>query len=298
MARQDDSNRDAKTNGYNVDVNALDGTVRHPFMNWNLDAPFFHANPTMPLHQVDTPGHSDPNMSGAIIIRNYLDLTSSSQANQPHIIVRDVASGCAYPASMVASMNILTVSSATGNTWLNQQQVQEHNFYANWQSTRCWGIIPASKMQVVRGDEYIPGPNPDGSYTYAYVPSGLPQQLASAGEVMRLRFRVPTTPPTPCTTGCSRTGDEQMRYMSVSFDVPGGATLASVPDTCPANSIYPCSPFVQDPNGYVTLIVGTGTPQPAWVTAANGYTWLDLTTSTTGNYPTAEPAHDPRHPAQ
>jgi len=28
---------------------------------------------------------------------------------------------------------------------------------------------------------------------YAYVPSGLPQTLANAGELMRLRFRVPTT---------------------------------------------------------------------------------------------------------
>src|SRR5450759_2922368 len=37
--------------------------------------------------------------------------------------------------------------------------------------------------------------------------------LASAGEVIRMRFRLPTTPPTPCTNGCSRSGNEQMRYM-------------------------------------------------------------------------------------
>lgn len=275
-----------KTTGYNVDVNAMDGTLRHPFMNWNLDAAFFHANPTMPLHQVDTPGHTNPNMSGVILIRNYLDLTPSSAANVPHIIVRDVASGCAYPASMVNAMNILTTDTTTGNAWLTQQQVQEHNVYANWQTTQCFGIIPSSKMQVIRGDEYIPGPVPQGSYLYAYVPSGLPQTLADAGEVMRLRFRAPVTPPTPCTNGCVRTGDEQMRYMSVSFDVPGGATLASVPDSCPANPIIPCSPLVQDPNGYVTLIVGTGVAQPAWVTPTNGYTWLDLTKATTGDYHT------------
>jgi hypothetical protein len=272
------------TPGYNVGVNALDGTVRHPFMNWNLDAAFFHDNPTLPPHQIDTPEHSDPNTSGAILIRNYLDLTPASAANVPHIIVRDVASGCAYPASMVNAMNILTADNDTGNTWLNQNQVQEHNVYANWQSTQCWGIIPSSQIQIVRGDEYIPGPLPDGSYTYAYVPSGLPQTLANAGEVMRIRFRVPTTPPTPCTTGCSRSGNEQMRYMSLSFDIPGGTTLASLPDSCPANSIVKCNPLIQDPNGYVTVIVGTGVAQPSQATAANGYTWIDLTTTTGGNY--------------
>jgi len=261
--------------GYNVNVNALDGTQRHPFMNWNTDTAFFKANPTMLAHVMDTAEHTNPNMSGVILIRNYLDLTPAKQA--PYVIVRDVASGCAYPASMVDTMNILTIDSSTGNTWLDQQQVQEHNVYASWQSTQCFGIIPSSEIQIVRGDEYIPGPVPDGSYLYAYTASGLPQQLSSAGEVLRMRFRVPSTPPTPCTNGCTRSGNEQMRYMSVSFDIPGGGTLASLPDSCPVDPTLPCTPLVQDANGYVTLIVGTGVAQPSWVTPANGYTWLDLT---------------------
>ena len=274
------------TTGYNFDVNAMDGTLRHPFMNWNLDATFFHDNPTMPLHDVDTPEHSNPNNAGVILIRNYLDLTPSNNNTEPHLIVRDMASGCAYPASMVASMNILTTVTDTGNSWLDQQQVQEHNVYASWQATQCWGIIPASEMQIIRGDEYIPGPVPEGAYLYAYVPSGLPVTLANNQELLRMRFRVPTTPPTPCTDGCSRSGNEQMRYMSLSFDIPGGSTLASLPDGCPITPIQPCTPLVQDPNGYVTVIAGTGTPQPSWVTPANGYTWIDLTTSPYGNYQT------------
>ena len=272
--------------GYNADVNTVDGSLRHPFMNWNLDTAFFLANPTMLFHQVDTPGHANPSKAGAILIRNYLSLTASSPTTSPHVIVRDMASGCAYPATMVTAMNILTTDSDVGNTWLEQQQVQEHNFYASWRPTQCWGANSASQMQIVRGDEYIPGPDPDGSYLYAYVPSGLPQTLSDAGEVLRLRFRVPITPPTPCTNGCSRSGNEQLRYMSVSFDIPGGTTLASVPDSCPANSPLPCTPMVQDPNGFVTLIVGTGAAQPAWVTSANGYTWLDLTKVATGDYHT------------
>jgi hypothetical protein len=67
-----------------------------------------------------------------------------------------------------------------------------------------------------------------------------------------------------------------MRYMSISFQTTGGGTLASLPDSCPANPITPCTPLVQDPNGNVSLVVGTGVAQPSWVTAANGYTWLDL----------------------
>jgi len=59
---------------------------------------------------------------------------------------------------MVGAMNILTTDTTTGNGWLTQQQVQEHNAYANWQTTQCWGIVPSSMMQIVRGDEYISWP--------------------------------------------------------------------------------------------------------------------------------------------
>jgi hypothetical protein len=74
-----------------------------------------------------------------------------------------------------------------------------------------------------------------------------------------------------------------MRYLSISFEIPGGGTLASLPDSCPANPLTACTPLVQDPNGYVTLVVGTGVAQPAVATAANGYTWLDLS-KTASNY--------------
>ena len=265
--------------GYNVNQNAIDGTQRHAFMNWNLDPAFFIANPGTPNHTVDTPTHSNPNTAGAIIIRTYLSLTVPSAATQPHLIVRDIASGCAYPASMItANGDIVTTDSTTGDSWESQTQVSTHNLYANWQATGCWGDPPAGQTQIawIRGDEYVSGANPDTAYMYAYVPSGLPQTLATAGEVMKFQFQVPTTPPTPCTDGCSRTGNEQMRYMSISFQIPDGNTLASIADSCPLNPINPCIPLVQDPNGFVTLVVGTGVPQPPQATAANGYTWLDL----------------------
>lgn len=265
--------------GYNVNQNAMDGTLRHQFMNWNLDAAYYATDPTAPPHEVDSPTHSHPNTAGAVIVRSYLSLTAPTSSSLPHIIVRDVASGCAYPASMItANGNIVTTDSSVGDTWQNQGQVTQHNIYAAWQPTGCWATIPTTQSQIqwIRGDEYVAGANPDSAYLYAYVPAGLPQTLLTAGEVMRFRFHIPTTPPTPCTDGCSRTGNEQMRYMSISFEVPGGATLASIADSCPLNPITPCTAFVPDANGYVTLIVGTGIPQPSWVTPANGYTWLDL----------------------
>jgi hypothetical protein len=274
--------------GYNVDVNAMDGTQRHAFMNWNLNPGYFKSGSNIPTHVVDTPTHSNPNTAGVIIIRNYLTLTPSTAATLPHVIVRDIASGCAYPASMVnyadTTTGVVTTGSNVGNTWQEQSQVQNHNSYANWQPTDCWGIIPSSSIQWIRGDEYTPGANPDASYLYAYTPSGLPQTLSNANEVIRLRFQVPTTPPTPCTNGCARSGNEQMRYLSLSFQNTGGGTLASLPDSCPANPITACTPLIQDPNGFVTVIVGTGVAQPSWVTPANGYTWLDL--SKVANYQT------------
>jgi hypothetical protein len=266
--------------GYNVENNAMDGTLRHPYINWNFDSAFIQEPPAgNKAHEVDTPTHSNPNQAGVIIIRSYLDLTPSSPAATPHVIIRDVASGCAYPSAYINSLaNVVTNSSTTGNVWLNQQQVQEHNVFANWQSVECWGVVPPpySVLQFERQDEYTPGANPDAAYLIANVPAGLPQTLASANEVMYLQFRLPTTPPTPCVTGCSRSGNEQMRYMSISFQIPGGGTLASLPDSCPANPLMPCTPLIQDANGNVNLVVGTGVPQPSWVTAANGYTWLDL----------------------
>lgn len=271
-------------NGYNVESNWMDGTQRHPFMNWNLDTPFLQQG-TYPLHEVDTPEHTDPNQAGVIIVRSYLDLTPAVTATLPHVIVRDVASGCAYPAAYITGLgNVVTTDSNTGNVWQNQQQVQEHNVYANYQPTECWGDIPpegnipkgTSEIQWLRQDEYTAGANPDAGYLFANIPTGLPQTLYNGGYVMRFRFRVPTTPPTPCVNGCSRSGNEQMRYMSISFQIPGGGTLASIPDSCPLNPVIPCTPMVQDANGYVTLVVGTGVAQPSWVTAANGYTWLDL----------------------
>ncbi len=260
-------------NGYNVDVNGLDATARHPGMDWNSDAGFFQQYPNFDYHVVDDASHSNPNRAGTVLIRAYLDGTSPSYANNPHIIVRDVASGCAYPAAYaLGTLQIVTNVGATGKPWMDQNQVGDHHAYEfDYLQKLCNAPVSApNHLPWARVGQYIPWTNPDASYIMAPVAKGLPDTLAAAGEVLRIRLRLPATPPTPCTNGCSRTGNEQMRYASLSFHGGDGEALASIADLG----------FTQDANGYATLIVGTGATIPSWVTPANGYTFLDLTAST------------------
>ena len=220
-------------NGYSVAVNGLDATQRHAGMDWNSDAGVFAKYPNFADHVVDTPQHTNPNGGGIILIRNYLDDTAPGYTTSPHIIVRDVASGCAYPSAYVLDtlQDIVTTSPATGSAWVVKSQCQAHNFYEDTYLPKlCWQSDPAN-LTWLRQTEYVPGSDPYSSYMDATIPAGLPATLAAAGEVMRIRFQLPTTPPTPCTNGCSRSGTEQMRYVSLSFQSPGGITLASVADS-------------------------------------------------------------------
>jgi len=255
---------------YNVRVNGLDGTQRHAGMDWNSDSGFFQQFPNFDYHVVDTARHQNPNTAGVVMVRAYLDSTALSYATNPHIIVRDIASGCAYPAAYALNtLQIVTDDRATAKTWADQTQVADHHIYdTNYLPQLCDGAAPSpNQLPWSRVEEYVPWTNPDASYITSGVPEGLVATLAAAGQVLRIRVRVPSTPPTPCTDGCSRTGNEQMRYMSLSFRSADGTVLATLAD----------SAFTKDVNGYATLIVGTGATIPAWVTPANGYTFLDLT---------------------
>ena len=252
--------------GFNVDVNALDATQRHAGMDWNSNPYVWMVNPNFPYHIVDTPQHTNPNTAGVTMVRNYMDITSPPSA--VYAILRDVASGCAYPAAYaVQVLQTISNNQNTGNPWLDSTQAGLHRVYANDYLTQLCYAKPTNLAVWVRQAEYVPGALPDGSYMTAPIKSGLPASLAAAGNVMRFRFKMPTTPPTPCTNGCSRSGNEQLRYMSLSFDNSGN-TLASLADNF----------FVQNANGDVTLIVGTGATIPSWITPANGYTFFDLTT--------------------
>lgn len=258
-------------NGFNVSANTLDATQRHTGMDWNSEVELFQQNPGFLSHIIDTPQHTNPNTAGVLMVRAYLDDSPQDYDNTPHIIVRDVASGCAYPAQYaLQTLQIVTNDPGTGGPWLDRPQFEGHHDFETTYLPKLCNADPAppDTVQWTRQPEYIPATNPNAAYVTAPLPNGLPATLAAAGEVMRVRMRIPVAPPTPCADGCSRSGTEQMRYMSLSFSTPGGHTLASLAD----------SAFTVDRDGFATLIVGTGATIPAWVTAANGYTYLDLTT--------------------
>jgi len=260
-----------KMTGYNVSVNGLDATQRHPGMDWNSDAALFQQKPSYVYHVVDTPQHTNPNTAGLIMVRAYMDESTADGSTHPSLIVRDVASGCAYPAAYaLSSLQVVTVTNTEGLPWLDKQQDAGHkNYEASYLPKLCDASRPSSdSLRWWRQPEFVPISNPDAAYIVANVPPGLPATLATAQEAMRIRVRIPNTPQTPCTNGCSRSGDEQMRYMSLTFSEPSGTAMVSLADTA----------FTKDPNGYATLIVGTGATIPAWITPANGYTFLDLTT--------------------
>jgi len=264
---------------FNVDVNALDATQRHASMNWNADQGFSEKFPQVPLHVVDTPQHSNPNTAGMLHVRTFLNITSQVSGNIPHIIVRDVASGCAYPATYaVQTLQIVTTNGKMAqSTWLDQAQESNHQLYeTNYLAQLCYATDPQNAVAWQRGAEFVEGTGLTDSYASAVLPNGIAQTLAAAGEVLRIRLRLPTTPPTPCTDGCTRSGNEQTRYMSLSFiDFTStycgcNTTVASLADSA--------FTVTGNPQGYATLIVGTGATIPTWITPANGYTFLDLTT--------------------
>ncbi|MFN7992524.1 MAG: hypothetical protein U0Q18_02940 [Bryobacteraceae bacterium] len=254
-----------RMDGFTVDANRLDATLRHSGMNWNDDSDFFNKYPNAPQHTVDTVAHTNPNNAGAILLRSYLDITPVDPTTNPYVVVRDTASGCALPAAYALNtLQIVTNKSATGDSWMATPQINTHLQYQNdYLPQWCYATDSTNELVWIRNGEYVAYPNPYASYVKAVVPSGLPRTLAVSGQVIRIRFRVAKTPPTPC-TGCTRSGLEEIRYASLSF--LGTGTLVSIPDRG----------FVQDNNGYVTLIVTTGATLPAWVAPANGYTVLQL----------------------
>jgi streptogramin lyase len=255
-------------NGYNVDVNSLDGSLRHQGLNWNTDSGFLTGN--VPFHVVDTPQHGDPARAGYLMIRSYVDINADDPRTVPSVIVRDVATGCAYPAAY-ALETLQVVATSASTAWLDQNQYNAHFSYDEYLPSLCYGTDPRNALIWSRDGQMVKYPNPYGVYVMTNTPPNLPATLASAGEVMRIRLRIPNVPPTPCTNGCSRSGNEQMRYMGLSFYPSSNSaitTLASLGDY----------QFTKDANGYATLIVGTGAAIPSWITPANGYTFVDLTT--------------------
>jgi len=133
--------------GYNL--NELDATQRHAGMDWNSDPYVWKVNPNFTYHIVDTPQHTNPNTAGETLVRNYLDISTAPSAT--YAILRDVASGCAYPAAYAAQvLQVVTSNQNIGNPWLDTNQADLHRIYANDYLDQVCYAKPANMAVWVR----------------------------------------------------------------------------------------------------------------------------------------------------
>jgi hypothetical protein len=263
--------------GQNFYANVVDGTQRHPPTVMVDGYPAKVSWTGSPLVYPGFPPHDDagPNAGGMVTVRQYLNETPTGGVGglaTPVAIVRDLSTGCAVPLtnavandpSNILPSQVVTRNNTIATNWLSQQQIWAHKAFRAMKPTLCYDLSPQA-AQWYAPDVYVPNPNPDSGYLHAvFNPTALNWVITNPG-FMRLRFQLPTTANIPC-AGCSLTGTEQLRYFDVSFEDNQNNTLATIG-----------SPnLVTDPNGNVTLIVGFGSAPPSWVTAANYYTYLDL----------------------
>jgi hypothetical protein len=248
------------TSDTTIDQNVLDASQIHSGLTW-LGYPDLPAG--FPVHETGA------NDAGLITIRKYVDISNSPAEV---VIVRQLSNGCAITAKDAVNQNIVSVTQGDNSSWLHQSQIAAHQEFAtSIEPDLCYPSDPQNSLRFFRSADYVPIAN-TGSNVDGNVSSSVMHDLLLGKTYIRVRFVMPTIPNIPCTTGqCSLTGNEDLRYMSLAFEgrheSSGDLTLGAVDD----------SSFITDASGNVTLIVSLGGKQPANVTAANGYTYFDLT---------------------
>jgi hypothetical protein len=253
--------------GANIHANVMDATKRHAGFSWNGVS---GLPPGFPPHD-----DAGPNKGGLLTVRQYMSQTDGGAVRlaAPVAIVRDLTTGCAVPVSKALAQtpaqltpdHVVTWNGTIAANWIDSGQIQAHKAYRALKPLQCYSLPTASPVLWFRPDEYLELPNPDATYVMATIRQQSLDWLFANKGFLRFRFRLPAMPKTPC-TGCVLSGSEPLRYFGISFFNDSQFTLASLGEF----------EFVRDPNGYVTLIVGVGAPPPAHVSAANYYTYLDL----------------------
>lgn len=226
-----------------------------------------------------------------------------SPGNNPVNCVQDPSlAGC----DAIASTADLSGSpTSPASNWLSKVQQQQHTndanlvpqaCYANGDATQFnpWGEIGQSldnRVPWARGPQWDGTPGPDDTYIGGAVSTtdlaGLSMQNgytapclngdyypSSDGCLIRFRFQIPAMPQTPC-SGCSLTGNEALRYMSLTFwqqqpstgmsyiadpdgiDAPSGTTPVSIVSLAD-------SAFCTSTPCYATLLVNVGA-LPTWL---------------------------------
>lgn len=247
----------------NLAANVFDATRRHPGITWNG---------VSGLPDGTLPHNDGPSSGGQIEIRAIFKQPDGGtvQLANPAILVRDLTTGCAVPAYKAIQRayttddpnRVVTLSWQVATRWIDQDQIRTHQWYAtSFQPRLCYAPDPLNGVLWFGPKEYVRSPNPDTGYLLSEIPQG----AVDRNNFMRMRFKLPVLPNTPC-AGCSLTGSEELRYWSLSFTSGVNTTLATLAD----------NDIVTDADGNATIIVGFGAVPPGWVNPSNYYTYLDL----------------------
>lgn len=262
-------------NSLNTTSNVLDGRFRHTAGTRysSYQSGYTVSNGTVTVTHDDVTANSGV----SIVVRRYLEeddgQTGALNLTTPLIFVRQVSTGCAInlwdaigkpqpnPSARIAPADWYNF-----HTTVDKTQVAGHDQRSkDMPVSQPYGFDPNNRLFWYAGPEWILTTNPDTGYLSAGIPAAAkPAALNAAGKVMRMRFRLPQT---PCRErSCALSGSEQMRYWGLSF-VVGERTVA-----------HSISDLDVNPNasGYVDLIITFGTPLPAWVTPANGYSVVSM----------------------
>ena len=209
---------------------------------------------------------------------------------------------CINPTAAVISTEDRAASAYGGYAgWNDESQHDAHTLNTDLISQACYAnggpsaaMFP-NRVAWVRSPEWLGSPGPDDSYIGGAVPSTDLTSVvngtgcnAKQGQscVMRFRFQVPPNlADTPCVApfNCSLSGNEQLRYMSLTFEYQTGVTnpakrLISDPDGLtstglpnPPSSVISLADvaFKTTPDGsgnyFATLLVNVGGTLPAWL---------------------------------
>lgn len=220
-------------------------------LSWNTD----HAGDVLPRHKDNA-----PNGGGMIYVRDYDYLTHPPI----YAFVRDTSTGCAVLAADALQRGLVSTTKALG---VDTTQIAAHECYANQlQPLVCYSADQGNLIPSFRGASYLPGPNIDAAYGGPSLTPALIQGARANGQLIEIKFKMPTFPATPCADGnCTRTGTEQIRDRVISV-MNGNITLGSLND----------SDFLLDADRNADLLINV---TPGLVPAYSGppYTYFDAT---------------------
>jgi hypothetical protein len=244
-----------------VHANVLDGRSRHTAGTFYSGEQSGFTTTVASFGEV-THVDAASNSGVFLLIRSYLRQApapgSQFDLRKPLVWIRSSVNGCAAqlapagqylpPAQWYSLHSILKLDQVYGHV---QREI-------DLGTTAPYGADPLGSSPWFGREEYLPG-QAVGRYLSTMLPID-PPTMNAQGRILQMQFRLPAL---PCRTSipCALTGNEQLRYWSITFEDAAGRSLATMSEFS----------LVPDVNGYVTVAMSFGTPLPAHVTSASGY---------------------------